>query len=90
MLLSDTLDDMLAAAPRAQRFAVIGPSAGLWPGWRTLTGMGETDDMARPARKPPKKKRPEGRLRRDRSGDQAATPLAVSTYSSIWSKFKYL
>ena len=31
MLLNDTLDDMLAAAPRAQRFAVIGPSAGLWP-----------------------------------------------------------
>lgn len=31
MLLNDTLDDMLAAAPRATRFAVIGPSAGLWP-----------------------------------------------------------
>jgi uncharacterized protein len=31
MLLNDTLDDMLAAAPQASRFAVIGPSAGLWP-----------------------------------------------------------
>ena len=31
MLLNDTLDAMLAAAPNAQRFAVIGPSAGLWP-----------------------------------------------------------
>ena len=31
MLLNHTLDDMLAAAPNAQRFAVIGPSAGLWP-----------------------------------------------------------
>ena len=31
MLLNDSLDDMLAAAPSAQRFAVIGPSAGLWP-----------------------------------------------------------
>lgn len=31
MLLNDTLDAMLAAAPRARRFAVIGPSAGLWP-----------------------------------------------------------
>ena len=31
MLLNDTLDAMLAAAPRATRFAVIGPSAGLWP-----------------------------------------------------------
>lgn len=31
MLLNDTLDDMLAATPRATRFAVIGPSAGLWP-----------------------------------------------------------
>lgn len=31
MLLNDTLDEMLAAAPRATRFAVIGPSAGLWP-----------------------------------------------------------
>jgi uncharacterized protein len=31
MLLNDTLDAMLAAAPRASRFAVIGPSAGLWP-----------------------------------------------------------
>ena len=31
MLLNDTLDDMLAAAPQARDFAVIGPSAGLWP-----------------------------------------------------------
>lgn len=31
MLLNDTLDDMLDAASRATRFAVIGPSAGLWP-----------------------------------------------------------
>ena len=31
MLLNDTLDAMLAAAPHAQKFAVIGPSAGLWP-----------------------------------------------------------
>ena len=31
MLLNDTLDAMLAAAPRARQFAVIGPSAGLWP-----------------------------------------------------------
>jgi len=31
MLLNDTLDAMLAAAPHAERFAVIGPSAGLWP-----------------------------------------------------------
>lgn len=31
MLLNDTLDTMLAAAARASRFAVIGPSAGLWP-----------------------------------------------------------
>ncbi|MGM9426049.1 Rossmann-like domain-containing protein [Hydrogenophaga sp. MI9] len=31
MLLNDSLDQMLAAAPAAQRFAVIGPSAGLWP-----------------------------------------------------------
>lgn len=31
MLLNDTLDAMLAAAPSAHRFAVIGPSAGLWP-----------------------------------------------------------
>ena len=31
MLLNDSLDDMLAAAPAATRFAVIGPSAGLWP-----------------------------------------------------------
>ncbi|MCE2659810.1 MAG: hypothetical protein LW854_16470 [Rubrivivax sp.] len=45
MLLNDTLDDMLAAAPAAQRFAVIGPSAGLWPDElfrRGVTQMGGT------------------------------------------------
>ncbi len=31
MLLNDTLDEMLGAAPKAVRFALIGPSAGLWP-----------------------------------------------------------
>jgi uncharacterized protein len=31
MLLNDTLDAMLAAATRARQFALIGPSAGLWP-----------------------------------------------------------
>lgn len=31
MLLNDTLDEMLAACGTAQEFAVIGPSAGLWP-----------------------------------------------------------
>ncbi len=31
MLLNDTLDAMLAAAPAARDFALIGPSAGLWP-----------------------------------------------------------
>lgn len=31
MLLNDSLDAMLAAAPNAERFALIGPSAGLWP-----------------------------------------------------------
>jgi uncharacterized protein len=31
MLLNGSLDQMLAAAPNAARFAVIGPSAGLWP-----------------------------------------------------------
>lgn len=31
MLLNDTLDEMLAACPAAAEFAVIGPSAGLWP-----------------------------------------------------------
>lgn len=31
MLLNDSLDAMLAAAPKASRFSVIGPSAGLWP-----------------------------------------------------------
>lgn len=31
MLLNDTLDAMLAACAAAQEFALIGPSAGLWP-----------------------------------------------------------
>jgi uncharacterized protein (DUF4213/DUF364 family) len=45
MLLNDTLDAMLAAAPQATQFAVIGPSAGLWPGAlfeRGVTLMGGT------------------------------------------------
>lgn len=45
MLLNDTLDVMLAAAPKARRFAVIGPSAGLWPDElfaRGVTLMGGT------------------------------------------------
>jgi uncharacterized protein len=45
MLLNDTLDAMLAAAPAATRFAVIGPSAGLWPDTlfeRGVTLMGGT------------------------------------------------
>lgn len=45
MLLNDTLDDMLAAAPHAERFAVIGPSAGVWPDplfARGVTLMGGT------------------------------------------------
>lgn len=45
MLLNDTLDAMLAAAPLAQDFAVIGPSAGLWPDAlfaRGVTLMGGT------------------------------------------------
>jgi hypothetical protein len=58
MLLNDTLDDMLAAAPNARRFAVIGPSAGLWPdalfergvslvgGTRVTDASGFTDAMA--------------------------------------------
>lgn len=52
MLLNDTLDDMLAAAPRAMRFAVIGPSAGLWPdalfarGVTLLGGTRVTDPQA--------------------------------------------
>ena len=40
MLLNDTLDAMLAAAPAAQDFALIGPSAGLWPD--TLFARGVT------------------------------------------------
>ncbi|MCB2024615.1 MAG: DUF364 domain-containing protein [Burkholderiaceae bacterium] len=31
MLLNDTLDAMLAAAPAVREFVLIGPSAGLWP-----------------------------------------------------------
>ncbi len=45
MLLNDTLDAMLAAAPNATHFAVIGPSAGLWPDTlfeRGVTLMGGT------------------------------------------------
>ena len=59
MLLNDTLDEMLAAAPNATRFAVIGPSAGLWPdvlfargvslmgGTRVTDGAAFADAMAR-------------------------------------------
>lgn len=52
MLLNDTLDAMLAAAPAASRFAVIGPSAGLWPDSLfdrgvTLTGGTRIVDAAR-------------------------------------------
>jgi uncharacterized protein (DUF4213/DUF364 family) len=59
MLLNDTLDAMLAAAPQAQAFAVIGPSAGLWPdalfargvtllgGTRVRDGAAFADAMAR-------------------------------------------
>lgn len=52
MLLNDTLDAMLAAAPRATQFAVIGPSAGLWPdalferGVTLLGGTRVTDTVA--------------------------------------------
>ena len=52
MLLNDSLDDMLAAAPQATRFAVIGPSAGLWPdalfarGVTLLGGTRVTDPQA--------------------------------------------
>lgn len=52
MLLNDTLDAMLAAAPNAKRFAVIGPSAGLWPdalferGVTLLGGTRVTDPQA--------------------------------------------
>ena len=45
MLLNDTLDAMLAAASKARDFAVIGPSAGLWPDAlfdRGVTLMGGT------------------------------------------------
>ena len=52
MLLNDTLDAMLAAAPRAQRFAVIGPSAGLWPDAlfdRGVTLLGGTRVVDAPA-----------------------------------------
>ncbi len=59
MLLNDTLDAMLAAAPHAETFAVIGPSAGLWPdalfargvtllgGTRVTDGAAFTEAMAR-------------------------------------------
>ena len=59
MLLNDTLDAMLAAAPLAQEFALIGPSAGLWPdalfargvtllgGTRVRDGAAFADAMAR-------------------------------------------
>lgn len=59
MLLNHTLDAMLAAAPGATEFAVIGPSAGLWPdalfargvtllgGTRVTDGAAFTDAMAR-------------------------------------------
>lgn len=52
MLLNHTLDQMLAAAPLATRFAVIGPSAGLWPdalferGVTLLGGARVTDPAA--------------------------------------------
>lgn len=52
MLLNDSLDAMLAAAPHASRFAVIGPSAGLWPdalferGVTLLGGTRITDPQA--------------------------------------------
>lgn len=52
MLINHTLDDMLAAAPLATRFAVIGPSAGLWPdalferGVTLLGGTRVTDPRA--------------------------------------------
>ena len=58
MLLNDSLDQMLAAAPKAQSFAVIGPSAGLWPdalfergvtllgGTQVVDGSAFTDAMA--------------------------------------------
>lgn len=59
MLLNHTLEAMLAAAPQATAFAVIGPSAGLWPdvlfargvtllgGTRVTDGAAFTDAMAR-------------------------------------------
>lgn len=52
MLLNHTLDDMLAAARSATHFAVIGPSAGLWPdalferGVSLLGGTRVTDPVA--------------------------------------------
>ena len=52
MLLNHTLDAMLVAAPRAQRFAVIGPSAGLWPDAlfdRGVTLLGGTRVVDAPA-----------------------------------------
>lgn len=59
MLLNDTLDAMLDAAPAAQDFALIGPSAGLWPdalfargvtrlaGTQIVDGAAFADAMAR-------------------------------------------
>ena len=59
MLLNDTLDAMRAATPAARHFAVIGPSAGLWPdplfargvtlqgGTRVVDRAGLRDAMAR-------------------------------------------
>ncbi len=59
MLLNHTLEAMLAAASQATAFAVIGPSAGLWPdalfargvtllgGTRVTDGSAFTDAMAR-------------------------------------------
>lgn len=61
MLLNDTLDAMLGAAPQARDFAVIGPSAGLWPdalfargvtllgGTRVVDGAALVEAMARGA-----------------------------------------
>jgi uncharacterized protein (DUF4213/DUF364 family) len=52
MLLNDSLNTMLTAAPLATRFAVIGPSAGLWPdalferGVTLLGGTRVTDPLA--------------------------------------------
>lgn len=59
MLLNDTLDEMLAACSSAREFALIGPSAGLWPdalfargvtriaGTQVVDGPAFADAMAR-------------------------------------------